>query len=240
MKLNRGEVHVWSANLELWPQEQGGLERTLSADEIARAGRFYFEPDRRNFIARHGILRAILATYLNAEPSALRFLSNQFGKPRLESSADARSLSFNLSHSGAMVLVAAAIDREVGVDVQLIDGAVSSDEVADRFFSANEVARLKALPEALKLLRFFDYWARKEAYIKARGMGLSIPLDSFDVSSDQGESKALIDDGNSSRESIWKIEDLSIDSRYAAAISAPERDWQVVRLVWQPGMRPPD
>lgn len=139
-----------------------------------------------------------------------------------------------------MVLVALAIDHDVGVDVQVIDGAVASDEVADRFFSANEVAKLNGLPQPLKLNRFFNYWVRKEAYIKARGMGLSIPLDSFDVSSDQSESIALIDGGNSSGGSTWKVEDLIIESRYAAAVSAPGRDWQVVRFEWQPGMRSPD
>lgn len=209
------------------------MERILSADEIARARRFYFEPDRLNFISRHAILRELLATYLKIEPSALQFLYNEFGKPAIDGPPEARRLSFNLSHSRAIVLAAVAIDREVGVDVQFIDDALSSDEVAERFFAANEVTKLNALPAHLKLPGFFNYWARKEAYIKARGMGLSIPLDSFDVSSDAGQRRALIRGGDQ----IWKIEDLDIDSRYAAAVSASGRDWQVAQFDWPPRVR---
>jgi 4'-phosphopantetheinyl transferase len=234
VKLNRDELHVWLANLEIASQQLGELERTLSADEIARAGRFYSQRDRRRFVARRGILRAILATYLETKPSALRFLYNEFGKPRLEGSQEARNLSFNLSHSGELVLVAVAIDRDVGVDIEFIDNSMPSEEVAKRFFSVNEIAALEALPQSVRLAGFFNYWARKEAYIKARGKGLSIPLDSFDVSLIQGETVTLVGTGNSSSYiSNWKIEDLNIDPRYAAAVAAAGHDWNVALRNWQ-------
>jgi len=235
VKLNRDELHVWLASIEIASQQLSELERTLSADEIARAGKFYFERDRRSFIGWRGILRTILATYLETKPSALRFLYNEFGKPHLEGSAEARNLSFNLSHSGVLVVVAVAIDRDVGVDVEFIDDSVPSAEVANRFFSTNEIATLEALPQSLRLAGFFNCWTRKEAYIKARGMGLSIPLDSFDVSSIPGETAALVPTENSSGVSNWKIEDLRIDSRYAAAIAASGCDWKVARWNCQPG-----
>jgi 4'-phosphopantetheinyl transferase len=240
VKLNRDEVHVWSANLEIGTHRLGELERTLTVDEIARAGKFYFEGDRRNFIGRRGILRDILATYLKTKPSALRFLYNEFGKPSLEGSHEARSLSFNPSHSGKLMLVAVAIDRDVGVDIELIDSVVSTNEVAQSFFSTNEIAMLEALPQSLRLGGFFNCWARKEAYIKARGMGLSIPLDSFDVTSIEGEAVVLLGTGDSSGVSSWKIENLNIDSRYAGAIAAAGRDWKVAQWTWQSGIRRPD
>jgi 4'-phosphopantetheinyl transferase len=237
VKLNRDELQIWLASLEIGPQQLGELERTLSADEIARAGRFYFERDRRSFIGRRGILRAILATYLETTPSALRFLYNEFGKPRLEGSKEARSLSFNLSHSGLLVLVAVAIERDVGVDIEFIDSSVSFEEVAKRFFSPNEIATLEALPQSLRPAGFFNCWARKEAYLKARGMGLSIPLDSFDVSLIQGETATLVGTENSSSDiSNWKVENLNIDSRYAAAVAAAGRDWKVALWNWQSGV----
>ncbi len=231
--MSRGELHVWLASLEIASQELGEMESTLSADEISRARRFYFERDRRNFIGRRGILRAILATYLETKPSALRFLYNEFGKPRLDDSKEARNLSFNLSHSGELALVAVAIDRDVGVDIEFIDNSMPAEEVAKRFFSAKEIAALEALPQSLRLGGFFNCWARKEAYIKARGMGLSIPLDSFDVSLIQGETVTLVGTRNSSEISNWKINALNIDSGYAAAVAAAGSDWYVARRHWQ-------
>jgi 4'-phosphopantetheinyl transferase len=239
VKLNRDELHVWLASMEIAPRRLGELERTLSADEIARAGKFYFERDRLRYVGRRGILRAILANYLETKPSALRFLYNEFGKPRLEDSQQARSLSFNLSHSRELVLIAVAIDRDIGVDIEFIDDAVASEEVAKRFFSVNEIAALEALPQSLRHVGFFNCWARKEAYIKARGMGLSIPLDSFDVSSIQGEKATLVGTEKSSDVSDWKIESLNLDSRYAAAVAAPGRDWSVARRNWRPGASRP-
>jgi 4'-phosphopantetheinyl transferase len=239
VKLNRDEVHVWSASLELGSESLGELERTLSADELQRAARFHFERDRKNFVGRRGILRNILATYLGTKPSALRLAYNDFGKPCLEGSREARSLSFNPSRSGVLMLVGVALDRPVGIDIEYIDSSVSSNEVAKRFFSMNEIAILEALPQSLRLREFFNFWARKEAYIKARGMGLSIPLDSFDVSPIQGEAAVVLGTGDSSDGSNWKIENLNIDSRYAAAVAAAGRGWKVTRSSWQSGVSAP-
>jgi 4'-phosphopantetheinyl transferase len=232
VKLNRDEIHVWLASTEIALPRLGELERTLAADEIARAERLYFQRDRQRFVGRRGILRAILADYLEMNPAAIRFLYNEFGKPRLEDSQAARHLSFNLSHSDELVLIAVAIDREVGIDIEFVDSAVAYAEVAKRFFSANEVAMLDALPQSSRLAGFFKCWARKEAYIKGRGMGLSMPLDSFDVSSIPGRITPPTEAANSSDLSNWKIRDLDIDPRYAAALAAPGHDWNVARRNW--------
>jgi 4'-phosphopantetheinyl transferase len=234
MKLNRDELHVWLASVELASERLDELERTLSADEIARAEKFYFQHDRRRFVGRRGILRAILANYLEMKPSGLRFVYNEFGKPGFEVSQETGSLSFNLSHSGELVLIAVAIDRDVGVDIEFIDNSVPFEEVAKRVLSVNEIAALEALPESLRRAGFFNCWARKEAYVKALGMGLSMPLNSFDVSLVQGETATYVESASSSDTSNWKIENLSIDSRYAAAVSAAGGDWNVIQRNWQP------
>ena len=122
----------------------------------------------------------------------------------------------------------------------MIDSSVASDEVARRFFSPSEVATLEALPQSLRLAGFFKCWARKEAFIKARGMGLSIPLDSFDVSPIQGETVALIRTANSAYLSNWKVEDLDIDPGCAAAVAADGRDWKVALWNWQSGAGRPN
>jgi 4'-phosphopantetheinyl transferase len=237
MQLNRDQLHVWLASLEVASQQLGELEGTLSADEVARAHRFYFERDRRRFIAAHGILRAVVASYFEAAPSAVRFSYNEFGKPRLEGSQEIRDLNFNLSHSGGLALVAVALARDVGVDIETIDDSVRTEEVAKSFFSANEIAALAGLPQSLRLTGFFNCWTRKEAYVKARGMGLSMALNSFDVSLNPGGRADLIRTGNSSAISNWKIENLEIDARHAAAIAAAGCNWKVARWNWQPGVR---
>jgi 4'-phosphopantetheinyl transferase len=107
--------------------------------------------------------------------------------------------------------------------------------VAKRFFPVKEIAALAAVQQSLKLAGFFSYWARKEAYIKPRGMGLSIPLDSFDVSAVQRETVTFVDTENSSNTHNWKIQNLNIDTRYAAAVAAAGRDWTVTRRSWAPG-----
>jgi 4'-phosphopantetheinyl transferase len=240
MKLNRDELHVWLASIELASERLDELERTLSADEIARAERFYFQHDRRRFVGRRGILREILANYLEIKPSGLRFVYNEFGKPSLEVSQETGSLSFNLTHSGELVLIAVAIDRDVGVDIEFIDNSVPFEEVAKRVLSVNEIAVLEALPESLRRAGFFNCWARKEAYVKAQGMGLSIPLNSFDVSLVQGEAVTYVESANSSDTSNWKIENLKIDSRYAAAVAAAGQDWKVAQSNWRPGIGLPN
>ena len=239
VKLNRDELHVWSARLDMGSQRSGMPERTLSADELARAGRFYFERDRHAFIGRRAILRDVLSAYLNMDPSELRFNLDEFGKPRLKGHREGGDLSFNLSRSRGLVLVAVALERDVGVDVEFIDSAVSSEEVAQRFFSANEIAALNAIPESLRLEAFFQCWSRKEAYIKARGMGLSIPLDSFDVSLRPGETIALLGSENSPGLPSCKIENLEVDPQYAAAVAATGQNWKVVLRTWQSSVRAP-
>jgi 4'-phosphopantetheinyl transferase len=233
MQLNRDTLHVWLVRLEVASPQLDELERTLSADEIARADSFYFERDRRSFVAARGILRTTIANYLATPPSALRFSYNEFGKPHLEGSREVCDLSFNVSHSGGLALIAIALARDVGVDIEVIDESVRTDEVAKHFFSASEVAALARLPQSLRTSGFFNCWTRKEAYIKARGMGLSIPLDSFDVTLIPGEPAALMRTEDSLDVSNWKIENLEIDSRYAGAIAAAGRDWKITRLDWQ-------
>lgn len=234
VKLARGEIHVWRGSLEVASHQFDEFERTLSVDEISRARRFHFERDRRSFIARRGILRSILATYLESKPSELRFLYNEFGKPRLEVSTDLHGLSFNQSHSRGQTLIAVAVDRQVGVDIEFIDNSVACNELATRFFARNEIAALEVMPESAKVAGFFRCWARKEAYVKAREKGLSIPLDSFDVSLNQ-EKSSSVSGSEDSEVSKWKIEDLDVDSRYACAIAAADCDWKVAQIDWHPG-----
>ncbi len=171
-------VDVWRILLNLQADSVKLAESTLSADEAQRAARFHFPKDRDHFIVAHGILRQIIGCYLRRKPHELIFSVNQYGKPSLVDS----NLEFNLSHSGDFALLAITQERKIGVDVEHIRNDMELENIASRNFSEVEVSELLALPPAQREVGFFNCWTRKEAYIKAHGLGLSLPLDSFDLS----------------------------------------------------------
>jgi len=173
-----GEAHVWRASLDLPPAQLDALASSLSEDELARAARFKFDLHRNRYIAGRGRLRRILASYLHSDPAAIRFAYNPQGKPSLPGGG----LQFNLSHSGAEALYAVSLDVELGIDIECLNPAIEVEKIAANFFSPAEVAAILALPPLRRHVRFFDFWTRKEAYVKALGHGLSIPLNEFDVS----------------------------------------------------------
>ena len=151
------------------------------ADELVRAERFYFDEDRIHFIVGRGFLRCTLASYFGVQPKQLRFTYNAFGKPNLDLPSGSW-LKFNLSHAGKLALLAVTAGRELGVDLELIRPGMAQELIPEQFFSPSEVESLRGLPEEHQDAAFFACWTRKEAYVKAKGKGLSIPLDEFDVS----------------------------------------------------------
>jgi 4'-phosphopantetheinyl transferase len=229
LTLGVNEVHVWRAFLELDPQEFDRLQVTLSPDELARAARFRFSRDRQHFIAARGILRDILSRYLARPAAELGFSYSSFGKPKLAPDCSATGLRFNLSHSDRIALYGVAIEREVGIDVERMEPKFAEDGIAEKFFSRNEVARLRSLPTSARLHGFFNCWTRKEAYVKARGEGLNIPLESFEVSLAPDEQAAFLSKG----ESGWSLQALTLDPDYAAAIAVEGSDWELRLWHWQ-------
>ena len=227
--LGSDEVHVWRATLDLPIARVASFEQTLAADERARAGQFHFQKDRTRFIVARGLLRTILGRYLGQDPRALRFCSNAYGKPGLapEFGGDA-SPSFNVSHAGALALYAVTRNRAIGIDLEDIRMDVECDSISEHFFSPRERRLLRAIPAAQRPEAFFHCWTRKEAYVKARGKGLSIALDQFDVSVSPQEPAALLETREEGQEnSHWSLHDLPVGERYVAAL-AVEEDPQLV------------
>lgn len=214
LSLEPGEVHVWRVDLLQPEHVVQQFRATLEDEEIHRADRFHFEKDRKAFAVSRGFLRHVISRYLQTKPSALRFSYGPYGKPAL---AGEHSLRFNMSHSRGVALVAVAERRELGVDVEFIRADFASEEIARRFFSPREVEAFNALPEELRVAAFFRCWARKEAYIKAIGRGLSQPLDGFDVTLDPGVPAALLraDEDDASR---WSLVDIDVGEEYAGAL----------------------
>jgi 4'-phosphopantetheinyl transferase len=238
MELAAAEVHIWQAGLEVSAGMLHELQATLSADELTRAARFHFARDRDRFIAAHAIVRDILARYLQASPAALEFSNNEYGKPALAGNWR-DGPRFNLSHSGELVVIAIARDREVGVDVEQYAPNRADLAVAEHYFSPAELARLRALPEDVRPRAFFNCWTRKEAYIKALGMGLAVPLDSFDVSLAPDEPAALLRAAVTAEQGAWQLRHLELGEEYIGALAAAGAGWRFELRRWRgPGMAP--
>ena len=230
----RDEVHVWRASLDQSAFVVEQLRGTLAGDEKVRAGRFHFERDRVRYVVARGGLRAVLGRYLGVPPGRLRFDYSPYGKPSLAAEFGGGELDFNVSHSHSLALLAFARGRALGVDVEHLRAGAADDRLAERFFSANEVAALRALPAARQTRAFFDCWTRKEAYVKARGEGLSFPLADFDVSLRPGEPAALLCVRGDEREAArWTLRALDVAPNYAAALVAEGRDWQLKTWQWE-------
>ncbi|MCC6862392.1 MAG: 4'-phosphopantetheinyl transferase superfamily protein [Bryobacterales bacterium] len=222
--MSPAEVQVWRV-----PLEGGGDPRVLSEQERERAARFRFERHRRRFTAAHTALRSILARATGELPGSLRFAFGPYGKPALESGR----VRFNLSHSSEVALVALAVDREVGVDVERMRPEITAERIAERFFSPHEVEALRALPEERRFEAFFHCWTRKEAFIKARGEGFSHPLDSFDVSLVPGEpARLLATRPDAAEASRWSLAELPVPSGYTAALAVEGTSFQLAIYDW--------
>lgn len=230
-ELPENEVHVWRSSLDIAPSGLSKLRQILAPDERERADRFRFEIDRRRSVVGRGYLRSLLGRILGSPPDKLEFEYDEFGKPCL--SAKHPALQFNLSHSGNLVLIAIAWGRAVGVDVERIRTDLELDEIAARFFSANECKLLASLVGPARYLAFFTCWTRKEAYLKARGIGLSSPLDQFDVSFLPHEEPRLLVTRNDPAEAKrWRLAALDPSSDYAAALAVAGDQWMLKCWDW--------
>jgi 4'-phosphopantetheinyl transferase len=229
LELPANEVHVWLANLNDYaPQRLRGL---LAEDEVRRADRFVFERHSNHFIVARGLLRQLLASYLHRKPAELIFDYEEKGKPLL-GGAQAGWLKFNLAHSHELAVYAFSRERQLGVDLEFIRKDLADEEVAERFFSEREVAALRALPGQQKREGFFNCWTRKEAYIKARGEGLSMPLAEFAVSLAPGQEAALLCNEKEPGEiSRWSMKAIDVPAGYVGALVVEGQHWWLKQFV---------
>jgi 4'-phosphopantetheinyl transferase len=176
------DVHVWSARLLDSDFDDAAGMAVLCESERLRGGKFRFTRDRKNFVARRGLLRAVLGHYLKVEPSRVCLAYEERGKPRLSAPEHPSPLHFNFTHSGRLALLAVSRFSPLGVDVERIRPMPEMVEMAGMFFSAPENALLHAAPPEQKLNVFFTIWTRKEAWLKATGEGIAGALADLDSS----------------------------------------------------------
>jgi 4'-phosphopantetheinyl transferase len=226
-QLASGEVHSWCASLDVPAETSARHYATLTPDERTRSARFRFERDRQRFIVARGVLRDLLGRYLQTQPGQVRFVYNAFGKPDL-SPEFADRLKFNLSHSGRLAVIAIATASDVGVDLEYIRAESDYAEIARRFFSAAEVDHLMALPSHLYAEAFFSCWTKKEAYLKACGEGLAIPLNSFSVPlTTDPPAHAPVDLHG------WSLYTLRPAPGYAGALAIEGTGWRLRQWQWK-------
>ena len=222
--LNADTVHVWYVFSDL-VDDPRVLERyaaIMSDDERTRRDRFVRAADRHQFLVTRGMLRTLLARYLETEPTELFFAIDRYGRPSL--SRPGSRIEFNVSHTRGLVACAFAQVPEIGIDVEDIERRPVSPDLARRFFSAAEATALEAVPAPDRLSRFFDYWTLKEAYLKARGTGLTLPLDSFTMQIESGKPAqiqftAADDDDPAS----WQIVQFDPSRRHRLAVAVRRR-----------------
>ncbi|MGI0078515.1 MAG: 4'-phosphopantetheinyl transferase family protein [Nitrososphaerales archaeon] len=201
--LRKGDVHVWWASLDQMESNLGQLGGTLNTEELRRATRVTHGSRNKRFITSRGILRMILGSYLQVNPSELRFSFGKEGKPSLTKNFPEYPIQFNVAHSSGMVLYAFTLGRQVGVDLERIERIYQLEEIACRFLSNADRETISKFSGYKKYVTFFQIWTRKEAYLKARGKGLS------DIS---------IDIENISKDSHWSIRLLNPGPRFVGAL----------------------
>lgn len=221
MSLPPDEVHVWLTEPEAI-EDPGLLEAysgLLSPEEREKQRRFHFERHRRQYLVSHALVRVTLSRYSPVEPQAWSFVTNEYGCPRVEGEGST-GLRFNLSHTDGLAMVAVARDVDVGVDVEDAFRVGETVGIADRFFAPSEVSALRALEAPLQRERFFEYWTLKESYIKARGMGLSLPLEQFAFELRPGEHPRIAFDPRLKDEpESWQFVQLRPSPRHLAAVA---------------------
>jgi 4'-phosphopantetheinyl transferase len=220
-KLAAGQVHVWRLTHNPQCLPPIAWESALSPDEHSRANRFAFHRDRNAYITTRAVLRELLGQYLSSPPDQIQFHYAERGKPALAQpeptpTAGDPPVHFNVSHTRSLALLAFSSDRRLGVDVEFIRPLENWEDIARRFFSQNELAELRALLPEQRDQGFYTCWTRKESYIKARGDGLYLPLDSFDVTLTPGAPERLTAEDASN----WTLISLNPRPGYAAALTA--------------------
>ncbi len=225
-----GEVHVWRVPLCLPDARIEGLWHTLDATERRKAESYRFERHRRRYIAATGALRSLLGRYMGVQAAGVRFVYGAHGKPIL---AAERAIEFNLSHSGDLALCAVARGRALGVDVERLRAIDEAEGIAEQFFAPGERAALRELPPSARAEAFLRCWTCKEAYLKARGEGLTASLDRFEVTFASGEpAVGLRVPGEPQEAARWSVRALSPLPDYVGAVVVEGHGWSLRSWEW--------
>jgi 4'-phosphopantetheinyl transferase len=224
LEIAPGEIHLWHIYYDAI--DDAGLlaqyRALLNPTEKLKETRFHFARDRRRYLVTRASLRSILSRYAPVAPEDWKFRTNDYGRPEIDSAqVEHLRLVFNISHTHCLIVIGITRGRELGVDVENVLTREVSIEIADRYFAPDEVAALHEVPREGQHYRFFEYWTFKESYIKARGMGLSLPLEKFSFSYPHAGAVeiAIHADLEDARER-WELRQLRPTPEYLVAVCA--------------------
>lgn len=234
LDLGARQIHLWCSFYSQIDDEVL-LERyrsVLSEPERKQQRRFHFERDRRRYLVTRALVRTVLARYATVAPSDWFFSANEYGRPLIANDdAAARHISFNITHTEGLIILAVGRDCALGVDAENVHVRAAPIDIAQRFFAPEEVRALYALPQEQRPRGFFSYWTLKESYIKARSKGLSIPLDHFEFRLAGDEIQIAIDPQQNDAPSRWRFWQLWLAPYYLAAVCAERTCAEAPQLV---------
>ena len=212
------DAHIWSANLDQSSFVIQSLSSLLSSDESERSEQFIFVKDRNRFSVRRGLLRVLLSHYTGIKPDDIQFSYGQNGKPAIPEMLNKNDIRFSLSYSKKFCLFAITRCREIGVDIEFNGGSFDYDQVINNFFTEKEISSVYCQNRKQRENAFLKLWTKKEALIKALGIGLSLPLSSFDVSLlDYEVVKLPAVEGIPKKETMWEVNVLNACKEYSAS-----------------------
>ena len=231
--IRQSEIHIWRINLTSLNDNETQLNDSFSDEECDRAQCFHFVKDRRRFVVRRMALRDLLGKYLGVRAKALRLLHTPHGKPVIEGQAGSAGIRFSCSHSADWALIAITRGLELGVDLEQHRPMSDLADLVNASFSDHEITEWMSIPEAFKIRCFFDGWSRKEAFVKAIGLGLSFSLKNFSVSLARNQPAKLLNVENDPEAvNHWKIQSLDVLPDYSGALVFEGENIQLQCFDW--------
>ena len=226
MILNPTDIHVWCAFPDEIQEESllSTYHTLMTSEEKVQQQRFHFAKHRHQYLITRALVRTTLSRYTDIKPYDWRFSKNKYGRPEILISQEIPPLRFNLSHTEGLIVCAVVLKEDIGIDVENITRKGATVEIADRFFSAQEIKDLHTVTNQHE--RFFEYWTLKESYIKARGMGLSLPLDQFSFHIPKGNESLNIsfDSRLHDEPSQWQFWRINPTKQHKMAISFRKKE----------------
>lgn len=229
-----GRIHLWFA----FPDEitdqalLASYVSLLTEEEKARWQRFYFAKHRHQYLITRALVRSTLSSYVDIDPQDWRFSANKYGKPEIIRELLDIPIRFNLSHTDGLIMCGIVLNNDLGVDVESLERTNATINIARHCFSEQEAQDLNNVPESQQKQRFFEYWTLKEAYIKARGMGLSLPLDQFGFSIHDGRPLEITFDLRlEDNPEHWQFWRLRPSEKHLAAIAVKSKKHSEFQLL---------
>ena len=228
------EIHVWLTFWEAISDERllVAYRELLNAAEKETESRFYFARDRRRYLVTRALIRTVLSRYASVDPKDWVFGANA-GRPHIvNTQATDSCLSFSVSHTQGLIVLGVANGRSLGVDVENFATPTIPINLANHYFAPQEVAALHEVPRQQQQYRFFEYWTFKESYVKARGMGLSVPLDGFSFQfADDHSVKLAINSELGDDSSRWQLWQFRPTSEHLLAVCAEKLNTKSLKLL---------